>query len=62
MATATESRENNKRHLASLLKIKKSNKGKVVEELQEEITDVVVVMEQEDVAYVEKIMGTRAFE
>ncbi|MCL1882499.1 MAG: hypothetical protein FWF81_01925 [Defluviitaleaceae bacterium] len=60
MATPLEIRERQKHHLGSLLKIKKSNVGVTLAQLQEEIIDAVTVMEPEDVAYVEKIQGIKA--
>ena len=59
MATPIEIAERQKRHLKSLLNIKKANTG-TVNELQREIEDAVAVMEQEDVAWVEKIVGIKA--
>lgn len=49
-----------KRHLHSLLKIKKANEGMTVKELQDEIQNALAVMAQEDVAWVEKIAGIKA--
>ena len=49
-----------KHHLNVLLKLKKLNVGVEVNGLQKEIQDVVVVMKQEDVAWVEKIVGVTA--
>ena len=61
MAIALEIRERQKHHLTALLKIKKINKDPVVAEvLQDKIEDAVAVMEQEDVAFVEKIVGVKA--
>jgi hypothetical protein len=55
-----EIRERHKYHLQSLLTIKKANQGKEVAALQDEIKRAVAVMEQEDVAWVEKIVGIKA--
>ena len=63
MAVALEIRERQKKHLNSLLTVKKANQargGVDLPELQKEINDAVVVMDQEDVAYVEKIVGIKA--
>ena len=60
MASSIEVRERHKKHLYSLLKIKKANTGITVSELQDEINDAIAVMEQEDVAWVEKIVGVKA--
>ncbi|MCL2357513.1 MAG: hypothetical protein FWC70_10255 [Defluviitaleaceae bacterium] len=60
MDDSLELRSRHKYHLSSLLKIKKSNHDKQVAGLQDEIQDAVVVMEQEDVAFVEKIVGIKA--
>jgi len=60
MAIAIEVRERHKHHLNALLKIKKANEGNTVAGLQEEINDAVTVMDQEDVAWVEKIVGIKA--
>ena len=60
MAIALEIRVNQKNHLASLLNVKKANSHLKLEALDEEIKRVVVVMEQEDVSYVEKIVGIKA--
>ena len=60
MAIALEIRVNQKNHLTSLLNVKKANSHLKLEALDEEIKRVVVVMEQEDVSYVEKIVGIKA--
>ncbi|MCL2639156.1 MAG: hypothetical protein FWD48_12425 [Oscillospiraceae bacterium] len=60
MASSIEVRERQKHHLKSLLNIKKSNEGKDVSGLQFEIENAIAVMEQEDVAWVEKIVGIKA--
>jgi len=59
MANLMEIRVMQKRQLHSLLIIKKSNAGQVAQ-LQETINAQVAEMEQEDVAYVEKIAGVKA--
>jgi len=60
MAIALELRERHKIQLTSLLTIKQANKNQTVAELQNEIKRLVAVMEQEDVAVVEKIIGVKA--
>ena len=60
MAIAIEIRERQKHLLAVLLNIKKANAGTTVLELQSRIEDALAVMEQEDVAWVEKIVGIHA--
>ena len=60
MASTIEVRERHRHHLNSLLKIKKINAGITVAGLQEEINDAIAVMEQEDVAWIEKIVGVKA--
>ena len=60
MATPLEIRERQKQCLIGLLKIKRANAGYTVLGLQEEIESAVGVMEQEDVAYVEKVLGVKA--
>ena len=60
MAIALEIRVNQKNHLTSLLNVKKANSDIKLKALDEEIKRVVVVMEQEDVSYVEKIVGINA--
>jgi hypothetical protein len=60
MASSIEVRERHKHHLKSLLNIKKINEGKDVPGLQFEIENAVAVMEQEDVAWVEKIVRITA--
>ncbi|MCL1832571.1 MAG: hypothetical protein FWG45_06660 [Oscillospiraceae bacterium] len=52
-----DTRERHIMHLCSLLTIKRQNAAQNVSGLQEEIEKVVIVMQQEDVAWVEKIMG-----
>lgn len=59
MASNIEIRVTQKRQLYVLLNIKKNNTGPVVQ-LQESIIALVSEMEQEDVAYVEKILGVTA--
>ena len=60
MASTIEVREKHKWHLKSLLNIKKLNSGNTVPGLQDEIEDAVALMDQEDVAWVEKIVGVKA--
>ena len=62
MSTALELRDWQKRHLASLLKIKRAGvTGEANDVLINQLEDAVVGMEQEDVAYCEKIIGVKAF-
>ncbi|MDR2568944.1 MAG: hypothetical protein LBD23_01435 [Oscillospiraceae bacterium] len=60
MASTLEVKERQKHHLKALLTIKKLNEGTVVKGLQDKIEDAVAVMDQEDVAWVEKIVGVKA--
>ncbi|MCL2198421.1 MAG: hypothetical protein FWB80_05820 [Defluviitaleaceae bacterium] len=60
MASALELKDRQKHHLNALLILKRDNKDNTVIGLQEKIADAVVVMEQEDVAWVEKIVGIKA--
>jgi len=60
MASSIEVRERQKYHLNVLLKLKKLNGNTDIIGLQEQIADAVAVMEQEDVAWVEKIAGVKA--
>jgi len=60
VAISIEIRERQKHHLGVLLDIKKSNKGVEISGLQDRIKDALVVMDQEDVAWVEKITGIKA--
>ena len=61
MASSTELRSFQKQHLMALLKIKRANLGKTVDGLDEALELAVGVMEQEDVAYIEKLIGVKAF-
>jgi len=60
MASSIEVRERQKHHLKSLLNIKKANGSNNVLGLEFEIENAIAVMEQEDVAWVEKIVGIKA--
>jgi hypothetical protein len=60
MASTLEVKERQKHHLKSLLNVKKINESKEVPGLQFEIENAVAVMDQEDVAWVEKIVGIKA--
>jgi len=60
MATPMEISERQKQHLGSLLKIKKANQNSTVHKLQEEIIDAVSIMDEKDVAYLEKVYGIKA--
>ncbi|MCL2421778.1 MAG: hypothetical protein FWD03_07975 [Defluviitaleaceae bacterium] len=59
MAIAIEIGERQKNHLLSLLTIKAANTG-VVNGLQEEIKRAIAPMDQEDIAWVEKLAGVKA--
>ena len=62
MAIELEIRDWQKRHLTSLLKIKRAGAaGQALQALIEELENAVTVMEPEDVAYCEKIIGVKAF-
>jgi len=60
MALAVEIRERHKHHLGVLLNLKKANEGVTITGLQKNIEDALLVMEQDDVAWVEKIVGIKA--
>jgi|GEM_PF-3399595 len=61
MAIALELRDWQKRHLTSLLKMKRAGvTGEAALTLKGELENAVAVMEQEDVAYCEKIIGVVA--
>ena len=60
MASSLEIQERQRHHLNVLLAIKKANINREVAGLQEKINDAIAVMEQEDVAWVEKIAGIKA--
>ena len=62
MPIALEIKEKHKHHLGELLDIKKRNSDAGIEVigLQESIIRAVSVMEQEDVAWVEKLYGIKA--
>ena len=61
MANLVETRERHKFHLMSLLKLKKANEDYEVKGLADELLVAVGMMEQEDVAYIEKLVGVKAF-
>jgi len=52
-----ETKREQKRHLFSLLKIQKRNKGTTVIDLDDEIIAASAEMEQEDIAHVEKMVA-----
>ncbi|MCL2054601.1 MAG: hypothetical protein FWG90_09270 [Oscillospiraceae bacterium] len=62
MATSLETREKHRNHLGDLLDLKKQNKdaGFEVIGLEKLIIKAVSIMDQEDVAWVEKIYGITA--
>ena len=61
MANMVEIRERHKFHLMSLLKLKKANEDYEIKGLNDELLVAVGMMEQEDVAYIEKLVGVKAF-
>ena len=60
MALAVEIRERQKDKLSILLRIKKANQDTTVNGLAEEIIQAIAVMEEADVAWVEKVIGVKA--
>ena len=60
MSTELEIRERQKDRLQELLNIKKSVKDLEIPKLDEAIERAVVRMSQEDIAWVEKIVGIKA--
>ena len=60
MATPIEITERQKHHLNALLTLKKDNANISVAGLQRMIQNAVAVMQQEDVAWVEKVVGIKA--
>ena len=60
MALSVEIRERQKDKLSILLRIKKANMNTTVLGLAEEIEQAVAVMEEADVAWVEKVIGVKA--
>ena len=60
MANQLEIRERHRNLLGVLLNLKKLNSEIEVKGLQERIQDALIPMDQEDVAYVEKIIGVKA--
>jgi len=60
MTTPLEISVNQRNLLGVLLRIKKVNQNATVPGLQEEITNAVSVMDEKDVAYVEKVYGIKA--
>ena len=62
MASMLEVREKHRWHLSSLLRIKRANEGTLVVALQDEIVSAVALMDQEDVAWVEKLLNVKAID
>ena len=60
MANMVEIRERHKFHLMSLLKLKKANEHTEIKGMDEELLVAVGMMEVEDVAYIEKLVGVKA--
>ena len=62
MRTELEIRERQKNHLEALLTIKLLNISSNVKGIDEAIKRAIVPMEQEDIAWVEKIVGVKAID
>ena len=62
MGTDAEMRANQKNHLQALLDIKAANKGKIVNNLDDAIKRAITPMNQEDIAWVEKVVGIKIIE
>ena len=62
MSIELEIRERQKMHLKALLDIKKANIGYEVKKLDDLIGNAVTPMNQEDIAWVEKIAGVKALD
>ena len=62
MSTELEIRERQKEHLKSLLDIKKANGNREVLQLDAAIRNVLVRMNQEDIAWVEKIAEVKSID
>jgi hypothetical protein len=62
MASSPEIIERQRNHLGALLKIKKNNPNITVACLQELICESIIPMTQEDIAWVEKIVGVKAID
>ena len=60
MVSELEIRERHRNHLGALLKLKKWNPDITIEGLQQLIIDAVGVMDQEDIAWVEKVHEVKA--
>lgn len=60
MAIELELRERQKSHLAALLQIKKHNEGVEVKYLPLLIEAAIATMSQDDLAWVEKVVGVKA--
>ena len=60
MGTNLEVVVSQKRHLITLLKIKRANTGVIVQELDTAITEAKAEMQAEDVAYVEKTVNGKS--
>ena len=62
LANSLEIRERQKSLLFILLEIKRANEGREINLLGEKIKAATVVMDQEDIAHVEKISGIKALD
>ena len=60
MANMIEIRERQKNHLLELLRIKAANQDKEVRELDRAIISAIAPMEQEDIAWIEKLAKVKA--
>ena len=59
MGTDAEMRANQKNHLQTLLDIKAANKDKIINNLDDAIKRAITPMNQEDIAWVEKVVGVK---
>jgi len=60
MASSIEIRDKHRGLLFVLLELKKKNSNNTVIGLQESILQAIAVMDQEDVAWVEKVVGVKS--
>ena len=62
MSTELEIRERQKNHLRVLLTLKKLNPSSEIVRLDDFVREAIVPMSQEDIAWVEKIVGVSAID
>ena len=62
MSTELEIRERQKNHLQVLLELKRKNRDIHIEGLESALKTAVIPMNQEDIAWVEKIIGVNALD